>query len=97
MPESRLLPEFIGWLDSLKDPSVRSIVLSRIRRLERGLPGDVRATGNGVFELRIHVGSGWRVYFVRRSPDIVILLFGGSKRTQNSDIARASALANRLV
>ena len=96
MPESRLLPEFIEWLDALEDPSDRTMVVARIRRLERGLPGDVRTTGNGVSELRIHVGSGWRVYFVRRRPDTVVLLIGGSKRTQNSDIARATALANRL-
>ena len=89
-------PEFIAWLDELADVTVRSIVLARIKRLERGLMGDVEPVGNGVSELRIHVGAGWRVYFVRHGSQIIVLLAGGSKRTQKTDIKRAKVLASLL-
>lgn len=92
----RPLPGFTAWLDSLADASVRGVVLARIKRLERGLLGDVEPVGNGVCELRIHVGAGWRIYFTQRDGRLVILLAGGSKRTQKSDIRRAKALAALL-
>ena len=87
------LPEFTSWLDHLADPSVRGVVVARIKRLERGLLGDVEPVGDGVSELRIHIGAGWRIYFTRRGDNLVVLLAGGSKRTQKSDIRRAKALA----
>lgn len=90
------LPEFTEWLDGLTDVSVRSVVVARIRRLALGLMGDVAPVGEGVSELRIHVGAGWRVYFVRRGGELIVLLAGGSKRTQKSDIKRAKILASRL-
>ena len=90
------LPEFTRWLDGLTDAAVRGTVVARIKRLERGLMGDVKPVGHGVSELRIHIGAGWRVYFAERAGHVIVLLAGGSKRTQKSDIKRAKALAARL-
>lgn len=92
----RPLPEFTEWLDGISDASVRGVVVARIKRLALGLMGDVAPVGGGVSELRIHVGAGWRVYFVRRSNQVIVLLAGGSKRTQKADIKRAKVLASRL-
>jgi len=75
---------------------VRSTVVARIRRLALGLMGDVEPVGDGVSELRIHVGAGWRVYLVRHGAQIIVLLAGGSKRTQKADIKRAKVLASLL-
>jgi putative addiction module killer protein len=90
------LPEFTAWLDGLTDAAVRGVVAARIKRLERGLMGDVEPVGEGISELRIHAGAGWRVYFTQRGPVIIVLLVGGSKRTQKSDIKRAKTLAALL-
>ena len=68
------LPEFITWLDDLADAQVRGVVVARIKRLERGLMGDVEPVGESVSELRIHVGSGWRVYFTQRSGQLIVCL-----------------------
>ncbi len=92
----RPLPEFTAWIDALKDETVRGVIVARIKRLERGLMGDVATIGDGVSELRIHVGAGWRLYFTKRGTQIVVLLVGGSKRTQTKDIKRAKALAALL-
>ena len=92
----RPLPGFTEWLDGLSDASVRGVVVARIKRLALGLMGDVAPVGNGVSELRIHVGAGWRIYFVKRGNHLIVLLAGGSKRAQKSDIKRAKALASRL-
>jgi len=85
-----------GGLNDLADASVRRVVVARIKRLELGLAGDVKPVGGGVSELRIHVGAGWRVYFVRRGAQVIVLLAGGSKRSQKSDIRRANPLAASL-
>ena len=90
------LPEFTEWLDGLSDVSVRGVVAARIKRLERGLMGDVEPVGDGVSEVRIHFGAGWRIYFVQRGVQLIVLLVGGSKRTQKTDIKRAKALAALL-
>ena len=90
------LPDFTSWLDGLTDVTVRSVVEARVKRLECGLMGDVEPVGDGVSELRIHIGAGWRVYFTQRGAQIIVLLAGGSKRTQKSDIKRAKALATLL-
>ena len=92
----RPLPEFTAWLDRLSDPTVRGMVVARIKRLELGLMGDVVPVGGGISELRIHLGAGWRVYFTQRSTPTIVLLTGGSKRTQKADIKRAKLLAALL-
>ena len=96
MQSIKALPEFTSWLDGLADTTVRGVVVARIKRLELGLVGDVEPVGEGISELRIHVGAGWRVYFTRRGAQIIVLLAGGSKRTQASDIKRAKKLAALL-
>ena len=75
---------------------MRGVVLARIKRLERGLMGDVSPVGDGVSELRIHLGAGWRIYFTKRGREIIVLLAGGSKRTQKADVKRAKVLAGLL-
>jgi putative addiction module killer protein len=90
------LPKFIAWLDNLSDPAVRGVVVARIKRIERGLMGDVDPVGGGVSELRLHMGAGWRVDFTQRGKQTIVLLAGGSKRAQKADIKRAKALAALL-
>ena len=92
----KALPEFTAWLDGLSDAVVRGVVVARIRRLSLGLMGDVTPVGGGVSELHIHIGAGWRIYFVQRGAQVIVLLAGGSKRTQKTDIKRAKVLASRL-
>jgi len=92
----RSLPEFTAWIDELKDEAVRSAITARIKRLQLGLMGDAQPVGDDVSELRIHLGAGWRLYFTQRGIRIVVLLAGGSKRTQNKDIKRAKTLAAML-
>lgn len=87
------LPEFTAWLDGLADESLRGIIAARVKRLSLGLMGDVEPVGGGVSELRIHMGAGWRVYFAQRGKVVIVLLAGGSKRTQKADIRRAKSLA----
>ena len=90
------LPQFSAWLDALPDVTVRSVVVARLKRLELGLMGDVEPLGEGVSELRIHLGVGWRVYFTQRGTQVIVLLAGGSKRTQKRDIKHAKTLAALL-
>ena len=92
----RPVPEFTSWLDGLKDSKVRGAVAERIKRLSFGLLGDFKAIGNGIIELRIDFGAGWRIYYTQVGAQIVVLLAGGSKRTQKKDIKRAKALAAQL-
>ncbi len=88
--------EFNNWLDSLKDRLAKSSVQVRIDRLAQGNAGDAKPVGEGVSEMRIHVGAGYRVYFTRVGATIVLLLCGGDKRSQNRDIERALEMARIL-
>lgn len=96
VPEIRQTEHFAGWFSKLRDRQARSRILARIRRLQLGNPGDVAPVGEGVSELRISYGPGYRVYFVRRGSAVVILLAGGDKRTQRRDVANAKELARDL-
>jgi putative addiction module killer protein len=94
--EARQTATFATWLWALRDRQAKARILARIDRLSLGNPGDVRPVGEGVSELRIDYGPGYRVYFVRRGETAVVLLAGGDKRSQPRDIARALALARSL-
>jgi putative addiction module killer protein len=91
--EIRETEVFHKWLKGLRDFNARARINLRIRRLSLGNPGDVRPVGEGVSELRIDYGPGYRVYFVQRGQKLIVLLAGGDKRTQAKDIARAKELA----
>jgi putative addiction module killer protein len=91
--ELRKAEEFARWLDDLRDLRARARVQVRIERLAAGNPGDVKAVGKGVSELRIDHGPGYRVYFTRRGRAEIILLAGGVKSTQAADIGTAQRLA----
>jgi putative addiction module killer protein len=84
---------FQAWFDGLRDDIARIRVELRLDRLAMGNPGDVRPVGLGVSEMRIHHGTGYRIYFQRRGKQVALLLCGGDKRTQASDIKRAIRLA----
>ena len=87
---------FVKWLDSLKDIRARSRILARIKRLVSGNPGDVKPVGEGISELRINYGSGYRIYYKQHGNTLVILLAGGSKQSQSKDIKTALRLARNL-
>jgi putative addiction module killer protein len=91
--EVRQTATFVRWLKGLRDRQARARILVRIQRLSLGNPGDVRAVGEGVSELRIDWGAGYRVYFIARGEALVVLLAGGDKRTQAADIRAAIELA----
>ncbi|MGY6277367.1 type II toxin-antitoxin system RelE/ParE family toxin [Methylomonas sp. MgM2] len=87
---------YARWLDDLRDIRARARVLARVERLAAGNPGDVKSVGEGVSEMRIDYGPGYRVYFTRRGDEIIILLAGGDKSTQDADIKTAQSLARNL-
>ena len=83
------------WQARLKDKRAKTIIATRLMRLAEGLPGDVEPVGEGVSELKIHYGPGYRVYFQRRGNLLVVLLCGGNKSTQVRDIAAAKKLVKK--
>jgi len=91
--EVRTTASFDQWMDSLRDRRARARIQVRIDRLALGNAGDAQAVGEGVSELRIDYGPGYRVYFIRRGRALVILLCGGDKRSQAADILRAKRMA----
>jgi len=96
MLEIRKTETYAQWIDNLRDLQARARVQARIERLAAGNPGDVKAVGEGVSELRIDYGPGYRVYFTKRGHKVVILLAGGDKTTQAADIKIALRLAHNL-
>ncbi|MBU3712750.1 MAG: type II toxin-antitoxin system RelE/ParE family toxin [Limnohabitans sp.] len=92
----RYLPHFSEWLKSLKEGTTRQRLVKRLRKAGLGNLGDVAPVGDGVFEMREHFGPGWRMYFVLRGQTLVIMLGGGDKSTQPSDIHKAIAIAKSL-
>lgn len=88
--------EYQDWFTSLSDKLVKARIQARIDRLQDGNAGDVAPVGGSVSELRLHFGSGWRVYYTERNGQIIILLAGGNKSTQASDIKLALKLAHNL-
>ena len=97
MIEIRKTDVFARWIDGLSDLRARARVLARIERLAMGNPGDAKPVGEGVSEMRIDYGPGYRVYFKRRGRTLVILLAGGDKSTQAMDIRTAMRLARGLT
>jgi putative addiction module killer protein len=95
--EIRKTEVFAHWLNSLHDLRGRAHIQARIERLAQGNPGDVTPVGEGVSELRIHQGPGYRVYFKRSGRELILLLAGGDKRTQARDIKTALRLARGLL
>jgi putative addiction module killer protein len=80
---------FAEWFESIRDPSNQDRIDVRLRRMELGNLGDHRAVGEGVCELRLHFGPGYRVYFAREGDTVILLLLGGDKSSQTKDIAKA--------
>ena len=94
MIEIRQTETYAKWFDNLKDRRGKAVIITRIRRLSLGNLGDVKPIGEGVSELRIDFGPGYRIYFTQRGAQLVILLAGGDKKTQDRDIALAKTLSD---
>lgn len=96
MPQIVQTEVFAQWFASLRDAKARAVINARLRRVELGNLGDCAPVGEGVSELRIHYGAGYRVYFAQRGMEVVVLLAGGDKSSQSKDIKRAQELARNL-
>ena len=96
MLEVRQTPTYSAWFDALRDRQAKVRIDIRIRRLSLGNAGDVKPVGEGVSELRVNFGPGYRVYFVQRREEYIILLAGGDKTSQSDDIRDAKVLAKNL-
>lgn len=96
MPAILLSDAFRQWLGALRDPRGKARILARIRAAGFGNFGDVQPVGEGVCEMRVHHGPGYRLYYVRRGEALYLLLVGGDKSSQNRDIARAKVMAAAL-
>jgi putative addiction module killer protein len=96
MIEIRYTDIFSNWLQQLKDPVGKAKIFVCIDRLRIGMFGDFKSVGNAVSEIRINFGPGYRIYYTRRDKELIILLAGGDKSTQNKDIKKAQALVKRL-
>lgn len=96
MLEVRETEIFSAWLQALKDDRAKAKIAARTRRLAFGNPGDVRPVGEGVSEMRIDYGPGYRIYYVQRGAILIVILCGGDKSTQDKDIKLARKLAKEL-
>ena len=96
MIEVRQTTRFATWLAGLRDERARARLLKRLDRAQDGNLGDVAPVGEGVSEMRIFYGPGYRVYFVRRGSELIVLLCGGDKSTQDADLQEAKALAREI-
>lgn len=92
----RMTEVYRDWINDLKDRSARARIQVRVDRLAHGNPGQHRNLTNGLSELKIDVGPGYRVYYTQRGEELIILLVGGDKSSQQNDIARAQELARNL-
>lgn len=86
------LPEFSDWLTSIEDGYTKRRLARRLEKAQGGNLGDIKHVGGGVFEMREHFGAGWRMYYVRRGRILIVMLGGGDKSTQSTDIAKAIEL-----
>lgn len=93
MPAVNQTPEFKDWLTALADLQGKARIIARIKRLAAGNPGKVEPVGNGISEMKIDFGPGYRLYFKRTGKEILLLLCGGDKSTQAKDIKKAKELA----
>jgi putative addiction module killer protein len=93
----RTLPEFDAWLRGLADKTVQRRLVVRLRKAALGNLGDVKSVGHGISEMREHFGAGWRMYFVMRDGQLVVMLGGGAKSSQSRDIATARQRAQRIA
>ena len=96
MIEIKQTETYFKWEHKLKDQRAKAAIAARVFRLANGLLGDVSSVGQGISELRIHYGPGYRIYFKQNGNEIVILLCGGDKSTQSKDIETAKKLAKEL-
>jgi putative addiction module killer protein len=94
--EIRKTSVYNDWFTNLKDRTVKARIEARIRRLTLGNAGDTAPVGEGVSELRLHFGAGWRVYYTQQGDTLTILLAGGNKKTQTQDIKDALILAQKI-
>jgi putative addiction module killer protein len=94
--EVRQTDRFKAWLSGLRDERARARILKRLDRAGQGNLGDVAPVGGGVSEMRIFYGPGYRVYFVQRGKELIVLLCGGDKSTQGADIEEAKAMAKEI-
>lgn len=96
MYKVKRMPEFDEWFDSLKDGMTRVRLAKRLDKVQRGLLGDVEPVGEGVYEMREFFGPGWRMYYVEHDGRLIVLLGGGDKSTQQSDIQKAIVISKTL-
>ena len=93
MYSNKLIPEFSAWLSGLSDSMTLRRLARRLEKAQAGNLGDVKPIGESVFEMREHFGPGWRMYYVQRGAALIVMLGGGDKSTQATDIAKAITLA----